>query len=43
MSIRCAEFGIPAAIGCGDIIFNNISNSSSIELNCENNQIKVIK
>ncbi|CAK7083054.1 MAG: hypothetical protein TIS_04515 [Tissierella sp.] len=26
MSIRCAEFGIPAAIGCGDKIYDFICN-----------------
>ena len=24
MAIRCAEFQIPAAIGCGEIIFNEL-------------------
>ncbi|MGG7147232.1 PEP/pyruvate-binding domain-containing protein [Clostridium butyricum] len=43
MSIRCAEFGIPAAIGTGEIIYNNIKEVSIIELNCEAKQIKVVK
>ncbi len=33
MSIRCAEFDIPAAIGCG-IIFDNLINFKEIILDC---------
>jgi phosphoenolpyruvate-protein kinase (PTS system EI component) len=43
MSIRAAEFGLPAAIGCGDIIFEQLINAENIELNCSTNQIQVIK
>ncbi|MBU3923551.1 MAG: hypothetical protein KJ592_01400 [Nanoarchaeota archaeon] len=42
MSIRCAEFGLPAAIGCGETIFNHICKFKAIELNCMNNKIKGI-
>src|SRR3989338_2584448 len=42
MSIRCAEFGLPAAIGCGETIFEYIRKFKNIELNCGNNQIKGI-
>ncbi len=42
MSIRCAELGIPAAIGCGETIFTYIQNFKKIELNCMANQIKGI-
>jgi hypothetical protein len=34
MAIRCAEFGIPAAIGCGERLFAMALNSKIIELNC---------
>ena len=34
MAIRCAEFGIPAAIGCGEQIFQRALNATSIELDC---------
>ena len=34
MAIRCAEFGIPAAIGCGEQIYDKIINSNSIHLDC---------
>lgn len=34
MAIRCAEFGIPAAIGCGEQRYENIMNSDQILLDC---------
>lgn len=34
MAVRCAELGIPAAIGCGDQLFDRIVSASSAELNC---------
>jgi hypothetical protein len=34
MAVRCAEFGLPAAIGCGDQIYQRIVTASSVELNC---------
>jgi len=34
MSIRCAEFGIPAAIGCG-ILFDKLTNINEINLDCK--------
>jgi glutamine kinase len=34
MSIRCAEFGLPAAIGCGERLFETLRESAVIELNC---------
>lgn len=40
MAIRCAEFDIPAAIGCGDKIYNDLLSYRKIQLNCLNNQIK---
>jgi len=40
MAIRCAEFDIPAAIGCGDKIYNDLLLYRTIQLNCLNNQIK---
>jgi phosphoenolpyruvate-protein kinase (PTS system EI component) len=30
MAIRCAEFGIPAAIGCGSTIYNNLVKSNFV-------------
>lgn len=34
MAVRCAEFGLPAAIGCGDQIYQRITAAGRIELNC---------
>ncbi|MEM6594819.1 MAG: PEP/pyruvate-binding domain-containing protein [Pseudomonadota bacterium] len=34
MAVRCAELGIPAAIGCGDQLFERIKGASAAELNC---------
>ena len=39
MSIRCAEFGIPAAIGCGDKIYDFICSCQKIVLDCRNERI----
>lgn len=38
MSIRCAEFGLPAAIGCG-ILFDKLKNKGKIILDCEAKKI----
>ena len=40
MAIRCAEFEIPAAIGCGEKIYNFVSQASYIELDCRNGRIE---
>ena len=34
MSIRCAEFQIPAAIGCGEQIFDRVIKAHRIEIDC---------
>ena len=39
MSIRCAEFQIPSAIGCGSILFDEFMTSHSIRLDCLSSQI----
>jgi glutamine kinase len=39
MSIRCAEFGIPAAIGCGELIFNKVKNAPEVHLDCKGQKI----
>lgn len=39
MAIRCSEFEIPAAIGCGERIYDYVSNRSYIELDCANGKI----
>lgn len=35
MTIRCSELGIPAAIGCGTKIFSDLSQFTSLELDCQ--------
>lgn len=40
MAIRCAEFEIPAAIGCGEKIYNYASSMNYMELDCANGSIK---
>lgn len=39
MAIRCAEFGIPAAIGCGEKIYQRIHRMQVMRLDCENGRI----
>lgn len=43
MAIRCAEHDIPAAIGCGDHYYHNLSKSSLISLDCGEKKIAVIR
>lgn len=40
MAIRCAEFDIPAAIGCGEKIYNSVTQMDYLELDCKNGEIK---
>lgn len=40
MAIRCAEFDIPAAIGCGEKIYDYVSKLDYIEMDCRNGSIK---
>jgi len=39
MAIRCSEFGLPAAIGCGDKIFQILNDNEIIQLDCLNQKI----
>jgi phosphohistidine swiveling domain-containing protein len=39
MAIRCAEFRVPAAIGCGDNIYNKIRNCRRVRLDCRGKKI----
>ena len=43
MAIRCAELGLPAAIGCGEIIFEKLRYAEKIMLDCKNEQIIVLR
>ena len=42
MAIRCAEFGLPAAIGCGERIFDTLVKSRTVELNCAAHTIRPV-
>lgn len=42
MAIRCAEFGLPAAIGCGEKTFNDLLPAPAIELNCAARTIRAV-
>lgn len=39
MAIRCAEFGIPAAIGCGARVFDYAANSEKVALDCKHENL----
>ena len=34
MAIRCAEFGLPAAIGCGERLFETLAKAPVVQLDC---------
>ena len=40
MTIRCNELNIPAAIGCGEIMFKNLLKEKKLSLNCKNKVIR---
>ena len=42
MAVRCAEFALPAAIGCGEFLFSRIVNSKRAELNCANKLLQAV-
>ena len=42
MTIRCAEFGLPAAIGCGEELYERLKDAKTVELNCTNKNIRIL-
>lgn len=42
MAIRCAEFGIPAAIGCGEKIYQKVLGMKKLRLDCSTGRITEI-
>ena len=42
MAIRCAELGIPAVIGCGEIIFDKYRKSKILFIDAVNKNVKII-
>ena len=43
MAIRCAEIGLPAAIGCGELMYEQLKNSSQILLDCKHEEILILE
>ena len=43
MAIRCMEFGIPAAIGCGELIYNQVIKSQRIVLDCSSKKVVIVR
>ena len=43
MAIRCAELGLPAAIGCGEVLFEKLKLSTKIRLDCKNEDILILE
>jgi len=43
MAIRCAEFSIPAAIGCGEQRYDSLVEANQIMLDCSASLIKILK
>ena len=42
MTIRCAEFGLPAAIGCGDTLYETLRQARAVELDCAGETLRVV-
>ena len=42
MAIRCREFDIPAAIGCGEYLYNKIVSSRKVVLDCSTYKIDTL-
>ena len=40
MALCCAEFGTPAAIGCGASVYGELTNRKRITLDCSNAKIR---
>lgn len=43
MAIRCAELDVPAAIGCGEVLFEKLQTSFKIYLDCNNKEILILE
>jgi Phosphoenolpyruvate-protein kinase (PTS system EI component in bacteria) len=43
MAIRAAEFGLPAAIGCGDIVYEEIAGADVVELDCNAGRFQKVR
>ncbi|MCH8309590.1 MAG: hypothetical protein IIB17_03735 [Chloroflexi bacterium] len=43
MTVRAAEFGLPAAIGVGESLYERLSDAQIIELDCANQWLSVVR
>ena len=43
MAIRAAELGLPAAIGCGEMIYSRVVNAKVVELDCTSQHVRVLR
>ena len=43
MAIRAAEFGLPAAIGCGELIYERLHDARLVELDCVAKRVNAIQ
>lgn len=43
MAIRAAEFRLPAAIGVGEMLYEQVSRAEMIELDCASRQLRIIR
>jgi glutamine kinase len=43
MAIRCAEFGLPAAIGCGESIYKELLDAPGVHIDCAQGIIKAVR
>ena len=43
MTIRAAELGLPAAIGVGDELYENIAHAKQLELDCINQLLRIVQ
>ncbi len=43
MAIRCAEIALPAAIGCGELLFEQLQKSNKVLLDCNNEKIMILE
>ena len=43
MAIRCGEIGMPAVIGCGEMLFEKLKIAEKLSLDCKNEKINIIE
>ena len=43
MAIRCAEVGLPAAIGCGEILYTKLPFASKVTLDCKDKELLILE